>query len=151
MDCPGNADLPGDAQLLEQALASIAANAVQHMSHGTVSLRGRPTATSVVIEVADSGPGIARARPEKVFDRFYRGAGAKPATASGSACRSPGRAVRHLGGQIELDSEEGVGTTVRLTFPSPPSPGGRMSPRILVVDDEPSLVTTLTYALEREN
>jgi two-component system, OmpR family, sensor histidine kinase VicK len=118
VECPRGLTLSGDAQLLEQALASIAANAIQHMNRGAVSLRGRLVDLEVVIEVADTGPGIAAHDQRRIFDRFYRGGDAvKPATGFGLGLSIARAAVRHLGGQIELDSEEGVGTTVRLTFP----------------------------------
>ena len=63
--------------------------------------------------------------------------------------------MRTLGGEIELESEQSVGTTVRITLATAsrqesPSRADHVSPRILVVDDEPSLVRGLTYALERD-
>src|SRR5665213_2140906 len=117
VECSSTLTVHGDGQLLEQALASIAANAVQHMKRGAISLRGRDDDSGVVIEVADTGPGIALRDQRRIFDRFYRGAGAEPASGFGLGLSIARGAVRHLGGRIELDSEEGVGTTVRLTFP----------------------------------
>jgi len=117
VDCSSTLTVHGDGQLLEQALASIAANAVQHMKRGAVSLRGRDDDSGVVIEVADTGPGIALRDQRRIFDRFYRGAGAAPGGGFGLGLSIARGAVRHLGGRIDLDSEEGVGTTVRLTFP----------------------------------
>ena len=70
-----------------------------------------------MIEVADTGPGIAVRDQSRIFDRFYRGEAAKPASGFGLGLSIARAVVRHLGGQIDLDSEAGVGTTVRLTFP----------------------------------
>lgn len=117
IECSRTLSVRGDGPLLEQALASIAANAAQHTKHGTVSLRGRVDEFDVIIEVADTGPGIAAQDQRRIFDRFYRGAEAGPAIGFGLGLSIARAAVQHLEGQIELASEEGVGTTVRLTFP----------------------------------
>jgi signal transduction histidine kinase len=118
VECSAALTMHGNEDLLEQALASIAANAVQHMTSGTVSLRGRQEGTRViVIEVADTGPGIATRDQRRIFERFYRGHESEPGTGFGLGLSIARGAVHLLGGQIELDSEEGVGTTVRLTFP----------------------------------
>ena len=119
VECSSALTVHGDEHLLEQALASIAANAVQHMTSGTVCLRAREEdSRAIVIEVADTGPGIASRDQRRIFERFYRGTASEPGTGFGLGLSIARGAVSLLGGQIELDSEEGVGTTVRLTFPS---------------------------------
>lgn len=119
VECSSALTVHGDEHLLEQALASIAANAVQHMTSGTVCLRAREEDSRViVIEVADTGPGIASRDQRRIFERFYRGTASEPGTGFGLGLSIARGAVSLLGGQIELDSEEGVGTTVRLTFQS---------------------------------
>jgi two-component system sensor histidine kinase VicK len=118
VECSSALTVHGDEHLLEQALASIAANAVQHMTSGTVCLRAREEDSRViVIEVADTGPGIASRDQRRIFERFYRGTASEPGTGFGLGLSIARGAVRLLGGQIELDSEAGVGTTVRLRFP----------------------------------
>lgn len=118
VECSSALTVHGDEHLLEQALASIAANAVQHMTSGTVCLRAREEDSRViVIEVADTGPGIASRDQRRIFERFYRGTASEPGTGFGLGLSIARGAVSLLGGQIELDSEEGVGTTVRLRFP----------------------------------
>jgi two-component system phosphate regulon sensor histidine kinase PhoR len=118
VECSSALTVYGDEHLLEQALASIAANAVQHMKSGSVCLRAREEdARVVVIEIADTGPGIALRDQRRIFDRFYRGAASEPGTGFGLGLSIARGAVRLLGGRIDLDSEEGVGTTVRLTLP----------------------------------
>src|SRR4029079_17688765 len=123
VDCPAALAIVGDADLLEQALSSAATNAVQHTTGGSVTMRGRQLNGSVVIEVADTGSGIPAPDRARIFDRFYR------ATARALADTPDGRddgfglglsiareAVRTLGGEIELESEQSVGTTVRITL-----------------------------------
>jgi signal transduction histidine kinase len=118
VDCSPALSVYGDEYLLEQALASIAANAVQHTKSGSVSLRGhKEDGGSVVLEVADSGPGIAARDQRRIFERFYRGTESEPGTGFGLGLSIARGAVHHLGGRIELESEAGVGTTVRVTLP----------------------------------
>jgi two-component system phosphate regulon sensor histidine kinase PhoR len=74
------------------------------------------------IQVADSGAGIPAGELQAVLQRFYRV----------ERARTPGRGglglglaivkhmVQHMGGTLEIDSREGLGTTVRLRFPPPP-------------------------------
>ena len=115
-------------------------------------MRGRRENGSVVIEVADTGSGIPAPDRARIFDRFYRAGDRDGGFGLGLSIAR--EAVRTLGGEIELESEQSVGTTVRITLATAPRRQHRerrqLSPRILVVDDEPSLVRGLTYALERD-
>jgi two-component system, OmpR family, sensor histidine kinase VicK len=116
--CSSTLTVYSDEHLLEQAIASITANAIQHTRGGSVSLRGREEdARVVVIEVADTGPGIGTRDQKRVFERFSRGTASESGTGFGLGLSIARGAVLLLGGEIELDSEEGIGTTARLTFP----------------------------------
>jgi signal transduction histidine kinase len=65
-----------------------------------------------VIEVADTGRGIPDAERQRIFERFYRGGGEQKGFGLGLAIAR--EAVRTLGGEIELESEQTVGTTIRI-------------------------------------
>jgi len=112
VDCPDPITIAGDPDLLEQALSSIATNAMQHTDRGSITLRGRAENGSVVIEVADTGHGIPERERHRIFDRFYR-AGERDG-GFGLGLSIAREAVAVLGGGLELDSEVGVGTTVRI-------------------------------------
>jgi signal transduction histidine kinase len=81
-------------------------------------------AGSIVLEVRDTGPGIAPEHLSRLFDRFYRvdkarsremgGAGLGLAIADGLA--------RAQGGTLSVESQLGAGTTFRLTLPASPEP-----------------------------
>ena len=105
-----------------------------------------------MIEVADTGSGIPAPDRARIFDRFYRAGDRDGGFGLGLSIAR--EAVRTLGGEIELESEQSVGTTVRITLATADRrrtvERRQLSPRILVVDDEPSLVRGLTYALERD-
>jgi signal transduction histidine kinase len=114
VDCPRALAITGDSNLLEQALSSVAANAVEHTESGSVTIRGRSDNGSVVIEVVDTGHGIPLRDRGRVFDRFYRVGDREDGFGLGlSIARN---AVGALGGEIALDSQVGVGTIVRITL-----------------------------------
>lgn len=92
--------LVGDATALERAVLNLLDNAAKWSPPGaTARVRMRQIDPwSVVLEVADAGPGIAEQDLPRVFDRFYRAAGARTMPGSGlglSIVRQV--AVRHGG------------------------------------------------------
>jgi signal transduction histidine kinase len=114
VDCSPALAIAGDPDLLEQALSSLASNAVRYTAAGRVTMRGRAENGSVVIEVEDTGRGIHQSERQRIFQRFYRGADQEKGFGLGLAIAR--EAVRTLGGEIELESEQSVGTTVRITL-----------------------------------
>jgi signal transduction histidine kinase len=114
VECPPSLAISGDPDLLEQALSSVAANAMQNTEEGSVVLRARASNGSVLIEVADTGRGIAPRERRRIFDRFYRAGGREGGFGLGLSIAR--EAVGVLGGEIEIDSELDVGTTVRITL-----------------------------------
>ena len=162
-------DLPvalGIESEVREALTNLVFNAVDAMPNGgTLTLRTRGTesrhanataaARSAVVEVTDTGTGMDEDTRRRCLEPFFTTKGER-GTGLGLAMVY-GTAQRH-GADIEIDSAEGRGTTVRLTFPSPatgsietthPSsfaPTSRL--RILVVDDDPLLLKSLCDTLE---
>ena len=134
VDCPPELAVEAQAELAEQIVANLAANAAKVTEQGRIVLRGRglsgntrrrlhggepeaevpaspaPEREWVAIEVEDTGPGIDPERREAVFERFY-GEG------FGLGLAIVRQAVRVLGGRVELDSEPGAGTVVRVVLP----------------------------------
>jgi signal transduction histidine kinase len=94
---------------------------VQHTVAGSVTLRGRGENGSVVIEVADTGDGIPSRERPRVFERFYQ-AGERDG-GFGLGLSIAREAVGALGGEIELESELEVGTTVRIRLDEPAGVG----------------------------
>jgi signal transduction histidine kinase/HAMP domain-containing protein len=121
VDCPRTLSIVGDSDLLEQALSNVATNAVQHTARGRVAIRGRAVRNTVVIDVSDTGRGIAPPDHVRIFDRFYR-AGDDGDDGFGLGLSIAREAVRTLGGEIELESEPELGTTVRITLKRAPTP-----------------------------
>ncbi|MEV7117119.1 sensor histidine kinase [Kitasatospora griseola] len=108
-----------DPVRLRQALGNLVSNAVRHTpSGGTVTLRARAEDHSVLIDVADTGSGIAAADLPLVFERFWRAERSRSRRSGGSGL---GLAiVRKLAelhdGGVEVASTPGAGAvfTVRL-------------------------------------
>ncbi len=64
----------GDVRLIERALENLLDNALRFTPEGgTVSVTCKRSGDRVVVRVKDTGPGIAAADQEWIFDRFYRG------------------------------------------------------------------------------
>ncbi|MFF2614450.1 sensor histidine kinase [Kitasatospora sp. NPDC058046] len=112
-------ELSADPVRLRQMVGNLVANAVRHTpAGGTVTLRTRPEAHALLIEVADTGNGIAPADLPLVFERFWRAEKSRNRQSGGSGL---GLAiVRKLaelhGGDVHAASTPGTGSvfTVRL-------------------------------------
>jgi signal transduction histidine kinase len=72
----------------------------------------------VSIEVDDTGSGIPREELTRLFDRFYRGPGEQRGAGFGLGLPITKEAVDAIGGQVEIDSVPGRGTTVRVVLPA---------------------------------
>jgi two-component system, OmpR family, sensor histidine kinase VicK len=116
IDCPPDLLLEANADLVEQALINLALNAAQHTTAGSIAFRGRKNGHEVVIEIADTGSGIPYRDQRRIFNRFYRADG-QGAGGFGLGLSIARETVDVLGGEIELESEPGVGTTVRIRLP----------------------------------
>jgi PAS domain S-box-containing protein len=103
--------------LLEQALANLTGNAAQHTARGSISISARAApGGDVIVQVADTGPGLSAATRERMFERFYRG-GARDAEGFGLGLAIAQQALEAVGGSIEVETVEGKGTTMRMRLP----------------------------------
>jgi two-component system sensor histidine kinase MprB len=117
--------LMGDATALERAVLNLLDNAAKWSPPGgTVQVRMRPLdGWSVLLEVADQGPGIEEQDLPRVFDRFYRSARARTMPGSGLGLAIVRQvAVRH-GGAVWADRAPGGGAQLAMRLPGR-APGG---------------------------
>ena len=121
-------DLPladGDPVLIEQVIANILDNAAKYSEpHTAITISGHGDKKTVVLTVADEGPGIPLADRDKVFDMFYRvraGDGQKAGTGLGLAiCR--GILEAHRGSiAVEPARPDGTGTRIVIALPAAPT------------------------------
>jgi two-component system sensor histidine kinase BaeS len=121
VEAAGDLRMHADPVRLRQAVGNLVTNAVRHTpAHGRITLRARRERDDVVIEVSDTGSGIAPEHLPHVFDRFWR---ADPSRNRATGGRGLGLAIaRQLveahGGTVSVDSTLGVGTTFTLRVPA---------------------------------
>jgi signal transduction histidine kinase len=98
-------------------LSIVLDNAVEAISgRGTITLRTRALAEdAVVVEIADTGRGIDAAHLDRVFEPGFSTKGGR--VTAGLSLAVAYRILERHAGRIQLSSEPGSGTTVRLTLP----------------------------------
>lgn len=113
-------DLPPvaiDALLMQQVLTNLLDNAVKYSPpESTVDLKCRRAGNSMVIEVADRGPGLPEGEERRIFEKFYRVEG-QPRTGSGiglAICRG---IVELHGGTISAMNRPGGGSVFHVSLP----------------------------------
>ncbi len=109
----------GHQESLVRLLTNLIENAVRHTpEEGRITLSAREEGDDVVLAVADTGEGIAVEHLPHVSERFYRVDAARSRAHGGAGlglaiCQS---IVQAHGGRLEIESEVGHGTTVRVTL-----------------------------------
>lgn len=163
-------DLPSvvitDLGKLRQVLVNLLGNAVKFTLHGGITLKARSGGPQrVLIEVEDTGIGIASGDAARLFTPFERVSGAeKVAGGTGLGLSISRRYARLMAGEITVESQPGQGSRFRFEFrasaasglPSTPGQGppvvglepGQTDVKVLVVDDQPSNRELLRDLLE---
>jgi signal transduction histidine kinase len=119
VDCSPHLFVRTNRDLLEHALLNLVSNAAHHTERGRISIgAGVADDGHVSIEVDDTGSGIPRDELTRLFDRFYRGPGEQRGAGFGLGLPITKEAVDAIGGQIEIESVPGTGTTVRVVLPA---------------------------------
>lgn len=130
--CEDDVWVSGDPDLLEQAMLNIVRNAIQHTSvGGRIDMVCKADGPRAVLTIADDGPGIPEEELNRVFDRFYRAQGPRPADSGGS-----GLGLAIVKGLVELhggtvsvtNRTAGTGAVFTITLPRirRPRPGERL-------------------------
>jgi len=164
----------GDANQLQQVFSHLVTNACHAMPSGgtlTITTRreegseSRERTPQIVVEVADTGTGIAPAAMPHIFDPFYttKGAlGGSTIAGTGLGLSVAHGVVQAHGGTISVQSEVGVGTSFELRLPQhvptathvpvpePPPARAAGSRRVLLAEDEADLRETICELL-RDN
>jgi signal transduction histidine kinase/DNA-binding response OmpR family regulator len=145
----------GDPIRLRQVLANLIGNAVKFSTRGQVAVTGEPITApegrvGVCFTVRDDGPGIAPEDQQRIFEPFVQGDTSNTRAHGGtglglSICRE---IVVRMGGEIQLESTPGRGSTFRFTLTFEPAPppaevsltaphaaGSVAGLRVLIADD----------------
>ncbi len=120
----------GDEARLRQVISNLMSNALTHTPEGTpITVRiiagyqaGNPAVPSVILEVADQGPGLTREQAERVFERFYRADQARGRRTGGTGLGLAivSALVAAHGGTVGVNTAPGQGATFWITLPLTP-------------------------------
>src|SRR3989442_5325245 len=116
----GGAPVTADRDRLYQAVANLVDNAVKYTEPGgKVRVEAWRNRREAGVTVTDTRPGIPREVLPRVFDRFFRGDGARSMSNEGSGlglaiCQE---IVRAHGGRVWAESEPGLGSSFSLALP----------------------------------
>ena len=147
-----------DPQLLLRLLSNLVDNAIKYTPRGGVIVLARERGAQVWIDVLDTGIGIADEHAGRIFDEFYQ-------------VGNPGRDRRHglgiglsivqrlshlLGLSVRMHSRAGVGSRFRVVLPraawtareplpppAPPQAPAERPSRVLILDDEASILQAM--------
>ena len=108
----------GVPQVLEEMIYNLCDNAIAYNRNGGhVKLTAERVGRGARVVVEDNGVGIARDQQERVFERFYRVDKSHSGRGTGLGLSIVKHGAAFHGAQVSLQSHEGEGTTVTLTFP----------------------------------
>lgn len=156
-----------DARLLERMLANLVSNALKYTGHGGVLVAARRIGKTVVVDVTDTGIGIAPDQQRRVFDEFYQvnNASRDRSLGLGIGLAIVRRLSALLDHGISLASTPGRGSRFRVSLrPAEPVPQqetpfdalqsgrfaarGGLPRRVLVLDDEADILAGMRSLLE---
>ena len=154
--------LRGDALRLQQVLLNLLGNALKFTQRGHVLLRLDYQDGTLVMEVEDTGIGIAAQHLGRIFDPFAQADASTTRQFGGTGLGTTisRQLVELMGGSISVRSTLGVGTTFTVCLPLPlgqateavatPSHAVQLPPlRILAVDDVPANIELLQIHLDK--
>jgi signal transduction histidine kinase/CheY-like chemotaxis protein len=112
-----------DGTRVRQVVINLLSNAGRFTEKGGVGIKAWREGDSLMIGVADTGPGIAPEHRERIFEPFQQADGSirRQHGGSGLGLSISRRFVEMHGGRMWLESELGVGTTISFSLPLEPS------------------------------
>ena len=121
VNASGNVVALGDAEKLRQVVSNLLDNALKFTPQGgTVELWANDSdRDSVLVEVRDSGPGIAPEHLPHLFERFYKVDRSRRDQGTGLGLAIAKHIVELHGGEVGVESTLGEGSTFWFTLPRP--------------------------------
>lgn len=109
--------ITGDKDRLKQVFINVIDNAIKYSNPGgRVRIEAVQMGGNVQIVISDSGVGIPKSDLPNIKNKFYKANRTRPGSGIGLALAD--EIIRRHKGRLEIDSEEGVGTTVTITLPA---------------------------------
>jgi signal transduction histidine kinase len=127
----GNFIGTGDPVRLRQVLHNVLSNAVKYnRPDGWLFIELEQEDDHILVRISDTGIGMDHAQLARLFEPFDRlGRDRGPAAGVAIGLTLPRELMRLMGGEIEVTSEAGIGTTVQLALPAAPDAGMPGAPR----------------------
>lgn len=156
----GSAIVSGDRERILQIGQNLLSNAIKFTDEGCVTLSVRYENGMMSMEIGDTGPGMTDEEKECVFEPFARLANADVQEGFGLGLNITKELTEMLGGQLEMDSKKGEGTTFRITLPLPLAIGIKeespelrttylpKSLRVIAVDDDKVILNLIQKQME---
>ncbi len=146
----------GNVSELREVLINMIFNAVEAMppEGGMIEIKTFAKGEAVSIQISDTGLGMTEEVRQKIFEPFFT---TKPFTNTGLGLSMAYGIIQRFGGQIEVESEPGKGTTFTIVLHTNAQGGKQEEPfetihpakraRILVIDDEPHVREVISRGL----
>ncbi|WP_251129507.1 MULTISPECIES: sensor histidine kinase [unclassified Exiguobacterium] len=106
-------NLERDRHFMKRALLNFLYNALLHNDDLVIVI---VRVKGDIMTITDNGNGIAESDLPYIFERYYRGTNTDDARGSGLGMAISRNIIEAHGGKVEVDSEQGRGTTIRITF-----------------------------------
>jgi len=138
VDGPGTPEVVGDEGRLRQVLSNLVTNALAHTpAQASVTVRVGTDGPDVVLEVADTGPGLSAQDAERVFERFYRADSSRTRASGGTGLGLSivAALVAAHRGTVGVESGPGTGAVFRVRLPRAADPV--RTPRSTAVEPVP--------------
>ncbi len=120
-NCPPTLpEITADKERIEQVVINIISNAIKYTPDGgKITLSAIPHTDGIEIRVSDTGVGIPKDDIPHIFERFYRVEKARTSETGGTGLglAIAKEIVEAHGGEISIESEQGVGSTVIIQLP----------------------------------
>ena len=118
-DLPGTLpDARGDEQRIRQVLVNLLDNAVKFTEKGgRVTISAEASGSNAVVRVSDTGIGIPREHLPHIFERFYKVERSRRDSGTGLGLAIVKHIVQAHGGEVRVESQEGVGSVFTFTLP----------------------------------
>lgn len=123
-----------DPQRLRQIVGNLLSNAIKYSHHGEIVVKLESTGDgvhgeSIRVVVQDQGPGIDALQMPRLFEPFFRASGDGAASGTGLGLSISRQLARQMGGELEIVSNTGAGTTAIVTLVLPCAAGAGRAAR----------------------
>ena len=119
VEAPDIQPVLGDRDRLKQVFINVLDNAIKYSNAGgKIRVEAADMGGHVQIVVSDTGVGISKEDLPNIKNKFYKAKKTRPGSGIGLALAD--EIIRRHTGRLDIESEEGVGTTVIITLPVAP-------------------------------